>query len=302
MRDVIVVLSLLALAGCAPAPAGPVIQLAQLQPLPQSVPDEVVPLRLAVAAVISPKGTVESYQALLDYLSAQLRRPVELVQRRTYAEVNELLKSGEVDVAFVCTSAYIAGHDDFGMTLLAAPQVNGEASYHSLLIVPSASAAQSMEDLRGQVFAFTDPMSNSGRVYPTYLVNQLGSRPEEFFARTFYTYSHDDAIRAVASGLADGAAVDSLVYQFAVQRDPTLAERVRVIHTSPPYGIPPAVVSPALRPQLYAELQALLLTLNETPEGQAALTALGVDQFVRIEDSAYDSARELMALAEQTAP
>jgi len=287
------------LAACASAPAPNIIRISELQPLPINAQTDVLPLRVAVAAVISPKGTAESYRPLLDYLSAQLERPVELVQRRTYAEINDLLESGEVDVAFVCTSAYIVGHAEFDMTLLAAPQVNGESNYHSLLIVPAASAAQTLADLRGQTFAFTDPMSNSGRVYPSYLVKQLGSTPETFFARTFYTYSHDEAIRAVAEGLADGAAVDSLVYQFALQRDPALAQQVRVIHASPPFGIPPVVVSPNVRPQLLVELQNLLLNLDESAEGQMALQAMGVERFVLIEDSAYDSARELIEQARQ---
>jgi len=198
----------------------------------------------------------------------------------------------------VCTSAYVAGRDKFGMELLAAPQVNGETVYYSMLIVPRDSPAQGIADLRGKVFAFTDPMSNSGRVYPTYLVKQLGSTPEQFFARTFFTYSHDDAIRAVAAGLADGAAVDSLVYDFAVSRDPTLGERTRLIHRSPPFGIPPVVVSPNVRPQLKAELQALLLGMADealrNPRAQNALRAIGIDRFVSIDDSAYDSVRELL--------
>jgi phosphonate transport system substrate-binding protein len=163
------------------------------------------------------------------------------------------------------------------------------------LIVPADSPAQSMADLRGRVFAFTDPMSNSGRNYPTYLVQQFDSTPEAFFSRTFFTYSHDDAIRAVADGLADGAAVDSLVYDFAVAREPALGEKTRVIHRSKPFGIPPVVVSPALRPQLKAELQALLLSAADASEGLSALQAIGVDRFVEITDDAYDSARALQA-------
>jgi phosphonate transport system substrate-binding protein len=228
-------------------------------------------------------------------VSDKLDRPVELIQRRTYAEINDLVESGYVDVAFVCTSAYVAGRDQFGMELLAAPQVRGETVYYSLLIVPADSPAQSMADLRGRVFAFTDPMSNTGRNYPIFLVQQLSSTPEEFFARTFFTYSHDDAIRAVADGLADGAAVDSLVYDFAIARNLTLAEKTRVIHRSPPFGIPPVVVSPNLRPQLRAELQALLLSMADDPEGRKGLQAIGIDRFVPIDDSAYDSARELLA-------
>jgi phosphonate transport system substrate-binding protein len=272
------------------------VDLTDLQPLPTPEGYEAVPLRVAVAAVISPKGTVESYSPFLSYLEAKLNRPVELVQRRTYLEINDLIEHGEVDLAFVCTSAYVQGHDTFGMELLAAPQVNGQTTYNSYLIVPVSSQAQSMKDLRGKTFAFTDPISLSGRVYPTYLVQQLGFTPEEFFARTFYTYSHDEAIRAVASGVADGAAVDSLVYEYAVARDPSLAEKVKVIHRSPDFGIPPVVVSPFTRPQVKADLQSLLLAMADDPAARDALASIGVERFVVIDDSAYGSARDLVGV------
>lgn len=294
LRLVSILCGLLAvLAGCAAPAAGPVVRLSDLQPLPDEPPAEVIPLRVAVAAVISPKGNVESYTPLLEYLSRRLGRPVEMIQRRTYAEVNDLIRTGEVDLAFVCTSAYVAGQREFGMQLLAAPQVNGETTYRSYLIVPADSPARTMADLRGKVFAFTDPMSHTGRNYPVWLVRQLGEEPETFFARTFFTYSHDDAIRAVAEGLADGAAVDSLVYDFALARDPSLAQRVKVIHRSMPFGAPPVVVGPEVRPQLKAELADLILNLDKSAEGQAILRTLGVDRFVPVDDSAYDSVRKI---------
>lgn len=282
----------LILTGCAQKAAAQ-INLSDLEPLPDTAASDVKPLRVAVAAIISPKGTVDSYSPLLNYLSLELRRPVELVQRRTYAEVNELVKNGSVDLAFVCTSAYIVGAREFGMDLLAAPQVNDKAEYYSYLIVPANSPAKSMADLRGKVFAFTDPISNTGRNYPVMLVQQLGQIPETFFARTFYTYSHDDAIRAVASGVADGAAVDSLVYEFAVKRQPELAEQTRIIDISPAFGMPPVVVGPQIRPQLQAELTDIFLHMNDNPAGQAALAAAGFDRFVTVTDAAYESVRQL---------
>ena len=270
------------------------VDLNNLQPLPTPEGFETIPLRVAVAAVISPEGTVQSYSPLLNYLEDKLNRPIELVQRRTYLEVNDLIEHGEVDVAFVCTSAYVEGHDTFGLELLVVPQVDGKTTYNSVLIVPSSSKAQSMSDLRDKVFAFTDPISLSGRVYPTYMVDQLGFTPEAYFARTFFTYSHDEAIRAVANGLADGAAVDSLVFEFALVRDPTLAEKVRLIHRSPDFGIPPVVFSPFTRPQVKADLQSLFLEMSNDLSAQEALNSIGVQRFVIIEDSAYDDVRELL--------
>lgn len=286
-----------AMAGCVPAAqADPSIyvDLKNLQPLPTPIAGT-APLRVAVAAIISPKGTVESYTALLDYLGEKTGRPVELIQRSTYMEINDLIERGEIDIAFVCTSAYIAGQRDFGMELLVAPQVNGVAVYHAYLIVPADSPAQNMADLKGKVFAFTDPISLTGRAYPTYMVQQLGSTPEKFFARTFFTYSHDEAIYAVANGLADGASVDGLVYDYAVARDPSLADKVHVIHTSPPFGIPPVVVNPNIRPQVKLQLQTILLEMQNDPQGLAALQAIGVDRFVVVDDSIYDSARSFLA-------
>ncbi len=277
--------------------------------VPSYSPDNTKPLRVAVAAVISPKGTVESYGDLLGYLSRKLNRRVELVQRQTYAEVNDLIKNGNVDLAFVCTSAYVVGQRDFGMELLVAPQVNGETVYYSLLIVPADSPARSMADLRGKVFAFTDPMSLTGRVYPTSLVISLdpsaGSgqalAPETFFGRIFFTYSHDNAIKAVANKVAQGASVDSLVYDYLVARDPGIASRTRVIHRSPAFGIPPVVVNPNLSPQLKETLRELLMQMIYDSEGQAMLRNLMIERFVTVSDRIYDSARAL-ELQVNTAP
>ncbi len=297
MKKIILLVIMISLVSCSPLAKTEVagtVDLNDLQPLPTPSDHEAIPLRIAVAAVISPEGTVQSYSPLLTYLEKKLNRPVELVQRRTYLEVNDLIEHGEVDVAFVCTSAYVEGHDTFGMELLVAPQVNGETTYNSVLIIPASSKAKSMSDLREKVFAFTDPISLSGRVYPTYLIHQLGFTPENFFSRTFFTYSHDEAIRAVASGVADGAAVDSLVYEFAITRDPSLAEETKVIHRSPDFGIPPVVISPLTRPQVKADLQSLLLAMAYDPNAQDALASIGVESFVIIEDGAYDGVRELL--------
>lgn len=120
-----------------PTAAAGRVDLNDPRPLPTPAGHEAVPLRVAVASVISPEGTVQSYSALLGYLEKKLNRPVELIQRRTYLEVNDLVEHGEVDVAFVCTSAYVEGHDTFGMELLVAPQFNGKTTHNSVLIVPS---------------------------------------------------------------------------------------------------------------------------------------------------------------------
>jgi phosphonate transport system substrate-binding protein len=260
------------------------------------------PLRIAVAAMTSPKSTFDYYQEILVYIGERTGRSVELVQRETYQEINDLIEQGQLDMAFVCTGAYIEGHDTFGMEILAAPVVYGEPVYYSYTIVDADSAATALADLRGASFAFTDPISNTGTLVPTYLLGQLGETPDTFFGEYIYTYSHDRSIEAVADGLVDGAAVDSLIYDYMLANDDPAIEGTRILATSEPYGIPPIVVHPDLDNDLKRQLRSILLEMHADTEGRAILSAIKIDRFEVIGDSAYDSVREMQAWIDENAP
>jgi hypothetical protein len=124
------------------------------------------------------------------------------------------------------------------------------------------------------------------------MLQQMDETAERFFQRTFYTYSHDRAIEAVADGVADGAAVDSLVLDYALQRDPDLASRIRIIHTSEAFGIPPVVVPATLPVRQKAQmLRELLLTMHEDAVRQGRAARIGHRPLCRIENAAYDGVR-----------
>lgn len=248
-------------------------------------------LRVAIAAVVSPKQSLKSYTRLLEYIEEKTGRTVQLIQKQTYAEVNALMRAGKVDLAFVCTNAYVLGQRDGSMELLASPQVNGEAEYYAYIIVPGDSRAKGLEDLRGTTFAFSDPLSTTGRLVPEYVLNEMGESSETFFRETIFTFSHDNSIKAVAEHLVDGASVDSLVYTYAVNKDPDLKKETKVIAEYGPYATPPVVVYPSLDPAVKDELKALLLNLDEDELGREILSELGIDRFVSLPDSAYDSVR-----------
>jgi phosphonate transport system substrate-binding protein len=139
------------------------------------------------------------------------------------------------------------------------------------------------------VFAFTDPLSNTGYLYPLSLLQGLGQQPESFFGRTIFTYSHDRSMAAVQEGLADGASVDGLVYELAAGRNPEIGAQTRVIWESHDFGIPPVVVPRAISPEKKALLQELLLGMHHDPQGEKALAALGVERFVEADPRLYDS-------------
>lgn len=251
------------------------------------------PLRVAVGAMISPKETFDQYRELALYVGNALERDIELVQRKTYQEVSTLLARGDIDIAFICSGPYALLGNDSGLDLLVAPQVDGSSQYHAYLIVHRDSPHTSLEDLRGRTFAFTDPDSNTGRVVPLHWLASTGETPESFFRETFYTYSHDNSILAVAKGLADGASVDGLIWEYVRKTQPELAARTRVIRRSEPMGIPPVVSSRSLDMNTRERVRRVLLGAHEDEKGGKILKALMIERFVKPEDSWYESIRTM---------
>jgi phosphonate transport system substrate-binding protein len=258
----------------------------QLQPEPET--SAWPALRAAVGAMVSPKETYTSYRLLMEYVSDRLDRELEFVQRKTYAEVNELFLEGGLDLAFICSGPFAHGRDKYGFEAVATPVVRGEPFYHSYLIVHRTSEARNLKDLRGGTFAFTDPHSNTGALVPSSWLQAMGERPETFFTRVIFTYSHDNSIMAVSRGLVDGATVDSHIWEYYDALDPEHTSKTRIIHRSEPFGSPPVVVSRDLPPALRASIQDTLLTMHEDPVGRNILDGLLIDRFVVPEPEWYE--------------
>ena len=243
--------------------------------------------------MITPVDAVKYYQSVIDYIGEQVHRPVQMVHRRTYDEMDSLLEQGEVQVAFICAAPYVKNREKFGVELLVAPSVNGKPIYHSYIIVHKDSSLKSFADLKGKVFAFTDPKSNTGKLYPSYLLRTMNSAPDKYFKRHMYSYSHNKSIELVAKHVVDGAAVESLVYEYMIKTGSPYARQTRIIKRSPPYGTPPIVVTKDVNPALRDRIRDAFLNMNKNEKGKAILDAMMIDGFVQIADTAYDPIRKM---------
>jgi len=262
------------------------------QPLqPRLSSSTLKPLRIGMGAMITPKEGFVYYSQLKGYIEKRLGQPVQLIDRGNYDEMNRLLETKDIDAAFVCAGPYVEGRERFGMQLLAMPLVKGKPVYHSYIIVPAGSPARSLEDLRGKVFAFTDPKSNSGKLVPTFMLSRMKETPEHFFGKVEFTYGHDKSIRGVAEGIVDGAAVDSLIWEYLAMKHPELTAKTRILLRSEPYGIPPFVVRPGMDEGLKRRLQQILLQAADDEEGRQILKGMMIDRFVAGDDRNYDTIR-----------
>jgi phosphonate transport system substrate-binding protein len=253
------------------------------------------PLRAGVASMITPVSAVKYYQQVVDYLGEKLGVPSEMVHRTTYDEIDVMLENNAVDVAFICSSPYVLDNEKFGVELLVAPQVSGEVYYHSNIIVHKDSPIETFEQLRDLTFAFVDPKSNTGRLYPTYFLAKRDELPDIFFSSYQYSYSHNKSVEMVAKNRVDGASVDSIVYDYMVATGSPYAKQTKIIHRSPKFGIPPVVVPPNISPYLKESLRSIFLEMHDDPEGKLILEGMKIERFVEVPDANYDAIRAMRA-------
>jgi len=244
--------------------------------------------KVAVGSIISAQETVVHYHELLEYIAEKLGRETQLVQRKTYDEINQLISMGQIDLAFICSGPYASGRDELGFEALAMPRVRGSHLYQSYLIVNKDGPIQTLADLRGKIFAFSDPQSNTGKLVPAYWLRKEGEKPETFFGKTIYTYSHDNSIMAVAKSLVDGAAVNGQVWEYYNHSNPEFTSKTRIIKKSTPFGNPPVVASSNLPDHMKKQIRRLLFNMHQNPLGRKILNQLMIDRFIAPKEECYD--------------
>jgi phosphonate transport system substrate-binding protein len=231
------------------------------------------------------------------YLETRLARPVQFVQRGSYREIVDLLLNDSIDAAWLCGHPFVLYESRLAVS--AVPRYRGAPLYRSYLIVPMQDAATaSITDLRGRVFAYSDPLSNSGYLVPRAELVRAGVRHDGFFRRTFFTFGHRKVIEAVRSGLADGGAVDGYVWDTLAIQQPSSVAGVKVVWRSEPHGFPPVVVRRNGLAGGALVLGAALRDMSDSEAGRAILGQLNLDGFSEPVPGQFDSIRALLRIVD----
>lgn len=230
---------------------------------------------------------LELLNALQAYLETETGYSVELITRRTYQEVTALLVSGQLDAAWICGYPFVQFRDE--LQLVSVPQWNGKPYYQSYLIVSADRHASSLDDLAGDIHAFSDPDSNSGYLVTRTLLFERGLDPETFFRKTMFTYGHRNVIRAVASGLAQSGSVDGYVWEVVREIEPDLVQRTKPLLKSEWLGFPPIATSKTLSHSRRIEaLTKALLSMADRSQGQRVLRTLRLTGFGSYDPTIFD--------------
>lgn len=118
----------------------------------------------------------------------------------SYAAAIEALCAGKADAAALATLSYVLAHDKCGAEVILNSIRRGSATYNGQILVRADSGIQSVADLKGKRFAFTDPASTSGYLYAAALLKENGVDPAKDLAEAIFAGSHNAAALAVYNG------------------------------------------------------------------------------------------------------
>ena len=256
---------------------------------------------IAIASMTSPKETYIYYSDLIKYISYKVGRPIYIKQKKTYKEVNFLLENSEVDFAFICSGAFVDEYEKGKIKLLVAPEIEHKTSYHAYIITQKESEINKFEDFEDKSFAFTDPLSNTGRLYPFKKIALIHKTEEDFFLKTIYTYGHDISIQMVNRGVIDGASIHGLIFEYLSLYYPERVKNIKVIEKSEKFGMPPVVTPVSLKKECFEKYQNIFLILHEDSIGKEILDKLNINKFVIVDDSIYNSVFELKEFTDNAA-
>jgi len=250
-------------------------------PLAQAQPTE---LNFGIISTESTQNLKQSWQPLLDDMSAKLGMKVNAFFAPDYAGVIEGMRFNKVHVAWFGNKSGMEAVDRAsGEIFVQTTSHDGAPGYWSTLIVHKDSPLKTLDDVlkhrKDLTLGFGDPNSTSGTLVPGFYAFQNHNvDPIKDFKRTVRA-NHETNLLAVATKQVDVATNNNENFDRLKKTQPQRAEMVREVWRSPLIPADPIVWRKDLDPALKAKVRAFMLDYGQTETEKKVLATLGLGRF-----------------------
>ncbi len=165
------------------------------------------PLAMAFVPSGETQRILATGKPLGEMLEQETGYKIEVSVPTSYVAVVEAMGAGKIDVGWLAPFSYAVAHKRYGVEVILATVRAGSKTYPWQLIVHADSGIKTIDELRGKRFAFGDPLSTSGYLYPAaYIKEKFNLEPEKFFSQIVFAGAHDKVVVAVYNKQVDGGA------------------------------------------------------------------------------------------------
>lgn len=247
-------------------------------------------LKLAIIPHRSNLGNEQAYGMFLKLLEKETGINVLWIGSKTYRDVIEKLGTKQADIGYVGPFAYVEARDDFGVRLICRTlSKNSMEFYHSMIITRKDSVSNTLQDLKGKSFAFTDPKSTSGFLFPLAELIKSGIQPEDF-SEVKYLKRHVNSLLAVYNGHSHAGATS----YTAMDKIDLNFNEIKILWKSDPIYRGPWVARKDMPDEQFFKIQKAMLKMNQHKDAEKIFKGLTTKGFVRGNDSDYNNVREVV--------
>ena len=243
-------------------------------------------------------------QPIVLILQKELGLEIQSFVATDYTGVVEALRANKLDIAFLTPASYVLAKIEANVKVVLKSHRRGRPYYYAAIITHVDSGIEALEDLRDKTFAFGDPLSTSGHIFPRKMFEEKGINPVKDFRKVIFSGRHDATVLAVLNHKVDAGATfanfpdgkDAAWTQYL--KDPEEQKKIRAIAYSEPIPSDNLVVNANLDPRLTKKIVNIFLDLSKDPAGKKMLRDLyKIDGFIPATDRDYDSVREAFKIA-----
>ena len=255
-------------------------------------------LKFGFTPVLSEAEMRAEFEPLMTYLSDAIGQKVVLYIAKNYGDLRTQMEAGAVDIGSFSPFAYVDAAGGAKVRIIAQSILDGSATYRGLIVARKDSGLRTVADLEGKRFAFVDPKSASGYVYPRAMLIEKGVTPERYFKETIFAGGHDKVIEAVLEGRVDGGAIyDGALGVAKAKGLPT--ENLVTLASTDPIPHDAIAVRIGMDEALAKRIQAALVDLDKSEAGRRVIanSKKKLTGHVIAEDSLFDVVRRTAKIA-----
>ena len=227
-------------------------------------------LKFGFTPFLSQADMRAEFEPLMAYLSDSVGQKIVLYVAKDYGDLRTQMEAGVVDIGSFSPFAYVDAVRGGKIRIIAQSIIDGSATYRGIIVARKDSGLKSLMNLQGKRFAFVDPKSASGYVYPRAMLIEKGIAPESYFKETIFAGGHDKVIAAVLEGRADAGAIYEGALGIA-KAEAVPTENLVVLASTDPIPHDAITVRTGLDEALAKRIQGALVDLDKSEAGRRVI-------------------------------
>jgi phosphonate transport system substrate-binding protein len=254
-------------------------------------------VRFGVEPLDTAPKLIPIYDQISKILSKKINCGVKVYIATSYNAEIEAMRSGKLEAGEFGPLGYVLAHQIAGAEAVATfADANGKPdTYWASIVTWPGSGIKTVADIRGHSFAFADPASTSGHLFPAYGLRKAGLDPDKDI-RAFFAGSHTASFEALYNHKVDAGELNSEQIESAKQRGHYKDGDVVFLWKSAPIPIDPLTVRGDLPPGFKARLVSALqdIDLSSLPEADRKVIGVHGMRTVPQNDASYNGIRDLV--------